>query len=144
MVATLFVPAGTRGFVSGADGTVNLSRILIPTDRKPYPGVGIDVASGLVQSLTVPSPQIEALFVGETERMPAVNPPHDLPCSFERRARPGKPVDEILRRANEMDADLIVMVTEGHHGFLDALRGSTTEQIVRRAPCPVLAVPAAG
>jgi nucleotide-binding universal stress UspA family protein len=34
------------------------------------------------------------------------------------------------------------MATEGHEGILDALRGSVTEQVVRRAPCPVLAVPA--
>ncbi|MGI9436252.1 MAG: universal stress protein [Geminicoccaceae bacterium] len=50
--------------------------------------------------------------------------------------RPGKAVDEILRTADELEANLIVTVTEGHHVFLDALRGSTTEQIVRRAPLP--------
>jgi hypothetical protein len=36
----------------------------------------------------------------------------------------------------------VVMATQGHHGFLDALRGSTTERIVRHAACPVLAVSA--
>ncbi|TMA83757.1 MAG: universal stress protein [Deltaproteobacteria bacterium] len=40
-------------------------------------------------------------------------------------------------------ADLIVMATEGRHGVVDALRGSVTERVVRDAPCPVLAVPAA-
>ena len=144
LTATLFVPANARGFVSHKNGEVRLERILIPTDRKPYPGVGIDVASGLLRSLEAPSPKIEALYIGDPARMPAVNAPHDLPCSFEQLARPGKPVDEILQRVDELEADLIVTVTEGHHGFLDALRGSTTEQIVRRAPCPVLAVPAAG
>jgi nucleotide-binding universal stress UspA family protein len=34
------------------------------------------------------------------------------------------------------------MTTQGHTGVLDALRGSTTERILRRASCPVLAVPA--
>lgn len=144
LVATLFVPAGISGFVSHEDGAVKLDRILIPVDRKPYPGVGIDVVSGLLKSLNVSAPKIEALFIGDPAGMPAVNPPHDLTCSIEQLARPGKPVDEILERADELGADLIVTVTEGHHGFLDALRGSTTEQIVRRAPCPVLAVPAAG
>jgi hypothetical protein len=37
-----------------------------------------------------------------------------------------------------------VMATLGHHGFLDALRGSTTERIVRNSTCPVLAIPAYG
>ena len=35
------------------------------------------------------------------------------------------------------------MATEGRHGVVDALRGSVTERVVRDAPCPVLAVPAA-
>jgi nucleotide-binding universal stress UspA family protein len=144
LVATLFVPAGARGFVSHENGAVSLSRMLIPTDRRPHPGVGIEVAGGLLKSLRVPSPRIEALYIGDAARMPKVNPPHDLAGSFEQLARPGKPVDEILQRADELEADLIVTVTEGHHGFLDALRGSTTEQIVRRARCPVLAVPATG
>jgi nucleotide-binding universal stress UspA family protein len=33
------------------------------------------------------------------------------------------------------------MPTAGHHGVLDALRGSTTERVIRHAPCPVLALP---
>ena len=144
LVATLFVPATAQGFVSHDDGLVKLDHILIPTDHKPHPGVGIDVASGLLKSLSVSAPKIEALFIGDAAPMPMVKPSPDLEGSFEQTVRSGKPVDEILRRADEIDADLIVTVTEGHHGFLDALRGSTTEQIVRRAPCPVLAVPATG
>ena len=144
LVSTLFVPAGARGFVSHESGAVKLERILVPMDHKPRPDVGIDVVGGLLRSLNASTPWIDALFVGDTSRTPSINPPQGLNCSFERTVRSGKPVDEILRRAEEMEADLIVTVTEGHHGFLDALRGSTTEQIVRRAPCPVLAVPAAG
>jgi nucleotide-binding universal stress UspA family protein len=144
LVATLFIPAEARAFVSHENGAVKLDHILIPTDRKPYSGVGIDVLSGLLKSLNVSTPKIEALFVGDQAHMPTMKPPQDLDCSFEQTVRSGKPVDEILQRADELKADLIVTVTEGHHGFLDALRGSTTEQIVRRASCPVLAVPAAG
>jgi nucleotide-binding universal stress UspA family protein len=44
--------------------------------------------------------------------------------------------------ATEQPADLIAMATEGHKGFLDVLRGSTTERVLRDARCPVLAVPA--
>ena len=143
-VATLFVPAGARGFVSHEDGAARLGHILVAADNKPHPDPGIDVASGLVKCLHVEQPAVEALFIGEPDQMPTVHPPHGFSWSFEQLARPGKPVEEILRRADEIEADLIVTVTEGHHGFLDALRGSTTEQIVRRASCPVLAVPAAG
>jgi nucleotide-binding universal stress UspA family protein len=51
-------------------------------------------------------------------------------------------VDQILTTSEDHDADLIVMPTQGRDGFLDALRGSTTEQVLRAARCPVLAVPA--
>jgi len=51
---------------------------------------------------------------------------------------------QILQAAHECRADLIVMTTLGHHSFLDALRGSTTERIVRNSTCPVLALPAYG
>ena len=54
----------------------------------------------------------------------------------------GEPEDVILAAVEEFTADLIVMATEGKKGFLDALRGNTTEKIVRSAPCPVLTVPA--
>ena len=50
----------------------------------------------------------------------------------------GKPSAEIVRVAREETVDMIVLGTHGR-GMLDkALFGSTTERVVRRAPCPVL------
>ncbi len=52
----------------------------------------------------------------------------------------GKPSAEIIRHAAENEVDMIVLGTHGK-GMLDqALFGSTTERVVRRAPCPVLTV----
>jgi nucleotide-binding universal stress UspA family protein len=51
-------------------------------------------------------------------------------------------VEEILKAEQEWQADLLVLATEGHLDFLDALRGSTTERVLRGAGCPVLAIPA--
>jgi nucleotide-binding universal stress UspA family protein len=52
----------------------------------------------------------------------------------------GKPSAEIIRFAAERGVDMIVLGTHGK-GMLDqALFGSTTERVVRRAPCPVLTV----
>jgi nucleotide-binding universal stress UspA family protein len=45
--------------------------------------------------------------------------------------------------AYEFDCDLIAMPTMGHQHILDAVRGSTTERVLRQAPCPVLAISAA-
>ena len=50
----------------------------------------------------------------------------------------GKPSAEILRIAREETVDMIVLGTHGK-GLLDrSLFGSTTERVVRKAPCPVL------
>jgi nucleotide-binding universal stress UspA family protein len=50
----------------------------------------------------------------------------------------GKPSAEIVRIAKDETVDMIVLGTHGT-GILDkALFGSTTERVVRKAPCPVL------
>ena len=45
-----------------------------------------------------------------------------------------------LKSGRELEADLIVMTTHGRGFFSHAILGSTTERVVRRAPCPVLVV----
>jgi len=47
---------------------------------------------------------------------------------------------EILDRAAALPADLIVMGAQGHGGLELMLYGSNTQQVVRRATCPVLTV----
>lgn len=47
---------------------------------------------------------------------------------------------EIVRVATERRVDLIVMATHGRGFISHALMGSTTERVLRRAPCPVLSV----
>ena len=54
----------------------------------------------------------------------------------------GSPVEEILKKDADWKPDLMVLATEGHQEFFDALRGSTSERVLRGARCPVLAVPA--
>jgi nucleotide-binding universal stress UspA family protein len=55
--------------------------------------------------------------------------------------RQGNVVETILDVADEIGADVIVMGTKGNQGFLDALRGTTTEQVLRKSLRPLLAVP---
>jgi len=50
----------------------------------------------------------------------------------------GKAYAGISRFAREQETDLIVMGTHGLSGFQHMLLGSTTERVVRTAPCPVL------
>lgn len=52
----------------------------------------------------------------------------------------GKPAEEILALATKNAIDLIVLTTKGRSGLRRALVGSTAEQIMRHAPCPVMSV----
>lgn len=54
--------------------------------------------------------------------------------------RLGKSYAEIVRVAKEENVDLIVMATHGYTGLKHFLLGSTTERVVKIAPCPVLVV----
>jgi len=54
----------------------------------------------------------------------------------------GPPATHILKQAEELDADFIVMGSHGHTAFYDLLVGSTTHGVLLKAPCPVLVVPA--
>jgi nucleotide-binding universal stress UspA family protein len=48
--------------------------------------------------------------------------------------------DAILQAARAVRADLIVIGTHGRRGLSRVLLGSVAEDVVRRAPCPVLTV----
>ena len=50
----------------------------------------------------------------------------------------GQAEGEIIKYAKELEFDLIIMGTHGLSGIDHALLGSTTERVVRTAPCPVL------
>lgn len=54
--------------------------------------------------------------------------------------RRGTPYLEIVKFAEENNIDLIIMGTHGWSGFDHIILGSTTEKVVRKAPCPVLTV----
>jgi len=54
----------------------------------------------------------------------------------------GTPYKRIIEKAEKTSADLIVMPTHGRTGLAHMLIGSVTERVLRRAPCPVLVIPA--
>ncbi|MGE0362840.1 MAG: universal stress protein [Vicinamibacterales bacterium] len=55
----------------------------------------------------------------------------------------GYPGREILAVAREQDVDLIVLGSHGRGGVEHLLLGSVAEKVLRKAPCPVMVVPAA-
>ena len=54
--------------------------------------------------------------------------------------REGPPTQMLLDLAKDEGCDLIVVATHGYTGLKHMLLGSTTEQLVRHAECPVLTV----
>jgi nucleotide-binding universal stress UspA family protein len=52
----------------------------------------------------------------------------------------GIPYEEILKKAGEEKASLIVMGTQGRKGIDHFLFGSTAERVVRNATCPVMTI----
>jgi nucleotide-binding universal stress UspA family protein len=56
--------------------------------------------------------------------------------------RTGVPVIAILAKARSLRARYIVMGSHGHGAMYDLLVGSTTHGVLKKAPCPVLVVPA--
>ena len=137
---TLFVKAGSRGLVDLTNGDLFLSRILMPIDQEVPWIPAYDEAARLANFLNPDGVEIRLLHIGHAS--PAVPEDSGERSSVDIKLRSGQVVEEIVAEAIEFDADLIIMPTAGHHGFLDTLRGSTTERVLHRAPCPVLAIPA--
>ncbi len=139
---TLFVPSEGKSFIQLDTGDISLERILIPIDYQPSPTASIEYATRAAQALAVDSTvEILLLHVGNDPTVLELDLPENTAWNFRKEVRQGKPVEEIINATNQFSADAIFMTTAGHEGIFDVLRGSTTEQIVRQAPCPLIAVP---
>jgi nucleotide-binding universal stress UspA family protein len=54
----------------------------------------------------------------------------------------GLPAEEILKAADDMDADMIVVGARGAGGFKKLLLGSVSTHVTHHAHCPVVVIPA--
>ena len=140
-VPTLFVPDKSRGCVSLQDGSVTMNRVLIPIDHQPPSEGAIERGLRAIKAYGHEESKLTLLHVGTEAQSPEVSIP-DGPWHVERVVREGDPATVILEAAEIGEANLLIMVTEGSNGFLDVLRGTTTQQVLHQTPCPVLSVPA--
>jgi len=138
---TLFIPHGVEGFVSWHDGSVSLHNILIPIAPIPRAQPAIAAAARLVHRLQCPTGTFTTLFVGAPGDAPAVHCPTVPGWQWNCIVQSGDVIDAIVQMASYMATNLIVMATDGRNGFLDALRGSHSERLLRWTPCPLLAIP---
>jgi nucleotide-binding universal stress UspA family protein len=135
---TLFIPHGVRGFVAHEDGAISLQKILIPVARKPRAQPAVDAVARMIRSLGLPAGKVILLHVGAGDDVPSLQIPADRGWDWTVHALEGDPVEVIVQTSAAAGSDLIVMTTEGPHGFLDALRGSTSERVLRECSCPML------
>jgi nucleotide-binding universal stress UspA family protein len=138
---TLFIPHGVQGFVSREDGAVSLRNILIPIARKPRAQPAVEAVVRIIRHLHLAPGTVTLLHVGSSGEAPSLRIPDEAGWTWNAKTEEGEPPEVILQTASEENADLIVMTTEGPHGFLDALRGSTSERVLRKARCPVVSLP---
>ncbi|MHB1426609.1 MAG: universal stress protein [Gemmataceae bacterium] len=133
-----------------------LGTILHPTDFSENSAFAFRVASALARDynarlilLHVISPPV-VIYAGgpvPAEAWPSVEEIKEQLWNIEGRTHhvrvesqvlEGDPVDMILRAAEETHSDVIVMGTHGRTALARLLLGSVAEQVMRKAPCPVL------
>ncbi len=142
-VISLFLPHGVDGFVDRQTGDTNLKKVLIPAATSPHPRLAINAVARLAEMLDLTDLEVTLLYIGaDASAAPAVDLPEVGQWSWEVIEDDGNKGDIITAFANENEIDLVSMTTEGPNGFLDALRGTTTERVMRGVSCPLLAVAA--
>lgn len=129
----LFGPLA-KPFVDAATGHMTLTSALCPLAVKPDPRQAVDELYQFIGRK-----KVHVHFVHVKQGPSAYDygyyarqPVHLLE---------GDVVDQIVEAAGTYRAGLIAMATEGRHGLMDALRGSTTNRVLLEAPCPLLALP---
>lgn len=137
--AALFLPHRRPGFVDANTGSIRLKRILMPVTSAPDPMVTLRAVALLVERLSLTDVECTLLHVGTDRTMPDPVLPELTGCSWNVMVKQGDVVEAIVAVQQELGSDLIVMGTEGHNDFLDALRGSTTERVLKLISCPLLA-----
>ena len=133
---TLFLSERMRPFVDAATGAMHLHTVLVPVDHTPTPA-RLAEHLGYVFAAFGLAPRLVFVHVGQD--LPEVRDSSGE--TLEVTQLDGPVIPAILEHADKIEADLLVMPTAGHDGFMDMLRGSTTERAMRETQIPLLAVP---
>ena len=135
---TLFLPQDVAGFIALNNGAVTLRHMLIPIDQVPRPQAAVEVAAGLARILGCPEVSFTLVHVSATgEIRRSRNRPREVDMGQDGAAR-GMWSSRFSTSARACAADLIVLTTQGHQGWLDTLRGSTFRAYPAQRPvsCP--------
>ena len=95
----------------------------------------------LIRNFQLSAGTVTLLHVGSASGTRFVKFPESPGWTWKCMAKTGDPAETILQTAAELGADLILMTTDGPDGFLDGLRGSHSERVLRQVGVPVMTVP---
>ena len=150
--------------VGSPDQAITLKKILVGCDFSPDSGQALNHALSLAQEFeaelhlinVIEAPAQPGLLTGETSASEEIQEDirqllsqklKDLVpaearhwCTPQTSILEGLPYEELARYAESNDVDMIVMGIRGHGLVKTLFLGSTTDRVVRRAPCPVLSV----
>lgn len=104
--------------------------LAVETDKLPKDADPVYLEDLHMQQAQGAKIQLEAFVEKHTRRA----------ASVEAEILSGKPQTEILRAAQAPGVELIVMGTHGRTGLRELLMGSVAENVLRRAPVPVVMV----
>ncbi|MCK6504118.1 universal stress protein [Myxococcota bacterium] len=138
---TLFLPQAAPGFVDMDTGSADIRTVIFPVGG-PAGGLqhAVDVLGAFLDVLDVSSTRVVLVHVGD-ESQPELEVAAREGWQWSLDRRQGDVVEGVLAAVEQLRPELVVMATRGHDSLLDALRGSKTELVLRRAGCAVLAVP---
>ncbi len=95
-----------------------------------------DFSMGQITVPAVETYEVEKRAMDELEKISKQYIPESIVCTFA--VKIGKPFSEIVDAAKEQNIDLIVISSHGHSTVEHIFFGSTSEKVVKKAPCPVL------
>lgn len=141
---SLLMPAGRPAPLRPSDGALQLSNILIPIGPGIDPARAMEMATDMAMRSCEATVTITLLHVGADDVwVRSLKVIDDTRIHWKRLVRGGPVVETVVGVARELEADLLVMATNGRDSLLDRLAGTHTEQILRAVQRPVLAVPEA-
>ena len=101
----------------------------------------------VIQANYSAAPEVRALPISRGQTSAALRRLDEMAATYVPKALRGKslvtigsPYREILAAAQRLDVDMIALTTHGSTGLKRFFVGSTAEQVMRHAACPVLSV----
>ncbi len=140
LVATDFTPASTKAFSAAVDLAGRLKVELVVVFVQNLTDLRFALHAGIQDSLestTVVKKRVRSSIDRNFEELLKSGKSYS---SIQTIVRKGEPWVEIIKLAKGIKAQMIVAGTRGRSATAGLILGSTAQQLIRSAPCPVLVV----